>query len=96
MVRVFVLWDKLAGMAAFNEAAIGSGAEDGTVDKSRVELVSAAGSGAVAIIEPDISSERMPSGLTSASGCQDSKEFSGGASPGGNNGKGHLVMQDGD
>jgi len=97
MVRVLGLFNKLPGMAAFNEAAAGDGVEDGTVDKSTgaLESPTGVGSGAVAI-EPDMSNERMPSGLTSASGCHDSKEFSGGARPGGSNGYGHLVKQDGD
>lgn len=97
MVRVLGLFDKLPGVADFNEAATGNGAEDGTVDKSKVALESpnGVGSGAVAI-EPDMSNERMPNGLTSASGCHDSKEFNGGARPGGSNGYGHLVTQDGD
>lgn len=97
MVRVLGLFGKIAGMAAVNATAAGDEVEDGTVDKSKVALESlvGVGSGAVAT-EPDMSNERMPSGLPSASGCHDSNEFSGGARPGGSNGYGHLVMQDGD
>lgn len=89
MVRVLGLSiNKLAGMAAFNAAEIGDGAGDGTVDKSKplVEM----GEGAVAA-ESGIRNERMPSGLTSASGCHDC----GGARPGGN-GQRLLLMQDGE
>merc|ERR1712032_864426 len=64
MVLVPVLFDKLSGMAAFNEAATGKGAEDGTVDKSRVALESTTGAGSGVVANPDINRDRMPNGLT--------------------------------
>jgi len=109
MVRVLGFFNKLAGMAAFNAAATGDGTGDGTVDNSKGELESARGCEAgiplasptdmgagVVAIDRGMSNERMPSGLASASGCHDSKDFSGGARPGGSNGYGLPIMQDGD
>lgn len=110
MVRVLWFFDKLAGMAAFSAAAAGDVAGDGTVDNSKGGMESATereadtplaspvdmGAGVVAM-ERGMSNERMPNGLTSASGCHDSKDFSGGgARPGGSNGYALLAMQDGD
>lgn len=102
MVRVLRFFDKLAGMAAFDAAAAGDVAGDGTVDNNKGEadtpLASPVDMGAgVVAIERGMSNERMPNGLTSASGCHDSKDFrGGGARPGGSNGYGLLAMQDGD
>lgn len=101
MAIVLLLVDAVSsGAAIFVAAATGDGDGDGTVDSSNGAFGSASnciggtpaesrtdiGEGVVAM-DRGIRRERMPTGLTSASGCQASRAFgAGGAKPGGTSG----------
>jgi len=80
MVRVLGRFNKRTDVVAVNGAAIGNGTGDGTVDKSKVALASDSPNGkalGAAAIVREMTNERIHIGLTSASGCHDSKQFSG-------------------
>jgi len=103
MARMLGLSDQLLGIDAFNKALVGDGAGERTVDKSKGELESEREcksdtplpSPAAVVTEHGPESGSEPSGLISASGCHDSKDFDGGARPGGGDGCGFQLMQDG-